>query len=218
MDWKEYWKKDVNNYEKVAKFYRRNLFALEGKIYSEKYFKDKGIFVECGSGTSECSIEIQKKQRRGIAIDLRREPLENIDASIIENKVQGTIFKLPFRNDTVDGIWNFGVMEHFKEDDLNLILKEFNRILKNDGIMILFWPWVYSPLTMCLSSRQFIGKTLSRLKCDVKFRTIYPSAFTMFEDKNYIRSILENCGFLKSEFKLSPYGIFTHYVVIASKE
>lgn len=215
INWKEYWNKNISSYGSVAKFYRRNLFALEGKIYSEKFFPEKGVFIECGSGTSECSIKIAKKRRHGIAFDLCREPLKNIHAPIIENGVQGTIYKLPFKDNTIDGIWNFGVMEHFKEDDLNFILREFNRILKSGGRIILFWPWAYSPLSLSFSLREFVKRILS--KFGIRLPEVYPDVFMLFSSKNDIQFILENCGFSQNEFRLSPYGIFTHYVVIASK-
>lgn len=215
--WKDYWNKDISFYERIARFFRRNFFALEGKIYTEKYFQEDGIFIECGSGTSECSTKIPEKERLGIAIDICKQPLEMISAPIMSHKVQGTIFSLPFRNNTIDGIWNFGVMEHFKENELEMILKEFSRVLKNNRNIILFWPWIYSPLSLSFTARIFIRKIIS--KKYIKVYDTYPNAFILITDKNkyLIVTILKRCGFRDIEFKLSPYGIFTHYVIIASK-
>lgn len=215
LSWKSYYKNNDNYYNKISRLYRKIFFASEGKIYTDKHFLEEGFFVECGSGTSECSVMIQKKKRYGIAVDIRVEPLRRVHAPIMESLVQGTIFNLPFKDGTVNGIWNFGVMEHFKENDLKLILKEFNRTLSDDGKIVLFWPWAYSPLSLFFILRGCANIVIS--KFGGKLPRIYPDAFTVFKNKSAIKNILKDSGFSNSEFELSPYGLFVHYVVIASK-
>ena len=52
--------------------------------------------------------------------------------------IQGSVFKTNFENKKFDGIYNLGVMEHFNLQDIEN-LNEFNRILKDDGKIILFF-------------------------------------------------------------------------------
>ena len=53
----------------------------------------------------------------------------------------GNIFNLKkSKQKNFDGIYNLGVMEHFLEDDILKILNEFNKVLKINGKIILFWP------------------------------------------------------------------------------
>jgi SAM-dependent methyltransferase len=55
-------------------------------------------------------------------------------------KLCGDIFRLPFRSESVDGIWNVGVMEHFLHQQIDEILTGFNGALRPGGRVVLLWP------------------------------------------------------------------------------
>lgn len=145
--WDEYW--DVKNplYKSLSKIYRKYIMAPTVKKYYDGYFPNKGIFLEAGSGTSEISMTVSKKKRIFISLDINEKVLKFIKNPKTDFKIKGDILKLPFRSNTIDGIFNAGVMEHFNLKELEIILKEFERVLKYDGYIILFWPWEYSITT-----------------------------------------------------------------------
>lgn len=45
------------------------------------------------------------------------------------------IAHLEFENNSFDGVWCCAVLSHFKKEDIPLALSEFNRVLKNNGIL-----------------------------------------------------------------------------------
>jgi SAM-dependent methyltransferase len=63
--------------------------------------------------------------------------------SVFQAGVLSDIRNLPFRDQSLDGLWNLGVMEHFSADDQLLILREFQRVLKPGARMLLWWPPPY---------------------------------------------------------------------------
>ena len=54
--------------------------------------------------------------------------------------LHGSIFEIPLPDGAVDGVYNLGVMEHFTEDEIGRILREFHRVLRRRGRVLVFWP------------------------------------------------------------------------------
>jgi len=48
------------------------------------------------------------------------------------------IRNLPFEDNFFDGVYNLGVMEHYSEKEIEEILAEMKRVLKDEGKMIIF--------------------------------------------------------------------------------
>ena len=48
-----------------------------------------------------------------------------------------SIKNLPFDANSFDGIYNLGVMEHFHKDEIMVIAREFQRVLKPGGRLLL---------------------------------------------------------------------------------
>ncbi len=127
------------------------MFARTVRYFIDAYFPPSGIFVEAGSGTSETSIRIDKRggQRRLVAVDIVRQVLHR-SAPVMDARICGDIFHLPFRQASLDGIWNVGVMEHFTHPRIDEILREFHRTLRHGGRVIILWPGVDSIPQRCL--------------------------------------------------------------------
>jgi ubiquinone/menaquinone biosynthesis C-methylase UbiE len=210
--WDEYWvkKKGIRGlfFEKLVSFYRRFLIATQVRIYADQYFSQKGIFLELGSGTCESSSKISKQNRLFGAVDLSANALLKARRiTIIDFCIQADIFKLPFKDASIDGIWNVGVMEHFNRDELTKVLKEFNRVLKKNGCCILFWPWIIAPShTIFGLYEKFLGLMGIRKK-------VFPEPASMFKSSKTVAELLKRAGFKKVKFHL-PFFDFTHVAVV----
>ena len=53
-------------------------------------------------------------------------------------------FPYPFENESIDKIYLRHVIEHFAFENINFIMNECNRILKNDGLLVITVPHVFS--------------------------------------------------------------------------
>jgi SAM-dependent methyltransferase len=100
--------------------------------------------------------------------------------------IRATIFATPFRSDSIDGIWNLGVMEHFSESEIQRSLQEFRRVLKPDGVIILFWPaeknlsrWILGPIESFVTGWR-----------RAKF-TFFPGEITRLKSKHQAQLFLE---------------------------
>jgi len=98
----------------------------------------KGIFLEMGSGYGFVGEELAKNGWLFIAADFSLNALKCL-RSRLENRgiknfllVHCDIRALPFSDDSIDGVYGGGVIEHFRDPEA--ILKDTHRILKSRGI------------------------------------------------------------------------------------
>ena len=143
QDWTSHWSSDNQRTfaQRFFSFYRKSVFARTVAHFVNGYFPESGVFLEAGSGTSETSHLINKHggNRVLIAADIIVPVLHDCDP-IMDLRAGADIFRLPFRTNSIDGIWNVGVMEHFLHDQIDRIMAEFHRVLKPGGVVILLWP------------------------------------------------------------------------------
>lgn len=201
--WDEHWStKNIrqNFFGRLATFYRKNLICKLVSYYNNKHFPKQGLFLETGSGTAESSIGFLKEKRIFIACDISRHPLLRITNGIIDVRVQADIFKLPFRDNVLDGIYNIGVMEHFSFQENIILIKEFKRILKPCSIIILYWPWKYCWVELVS-----------------KIKPLFPKSPSMFGDFD-ISSLIETIRDLEIlAIGHSIKDIYIHKIVILRK-
>jgi SAM-dependent methyltransferase len=168
------------------------VFARAVAYFVDHYLEPQGVLVEAGSGTSETSMLIEKRgeERTLVAVDLIRPVLERCH-NIMDVRLCGDIFSLPFQDDSIDGIWNVGVMEHFEDDCIDAILREFRRVLKPHHRAVLLWPATFSiPQRMLRVVEWFINLRRS----SGKFR-FHPDEISQLRSAGHGRSILARNGF-----------------------
>jgi SAM-dependent methyltransferase len=146
QDWSAHWSEDKQESlaQRFFSFYRKAVFARTVRFFLHRYFPPQGLFVEAGSGTSETSMLVDKREGRVlVALDLILPVLTRCHP-VMDLRTRGDIFRLPFHDNSIDGIWNVGVMEHFTHDRIDQILREFKRVLRPGGRVILLWPAKFS--------------------------------------------------------------------------
>ena len=195
QDWLKHWSGDFQETfsQRFFSFYRKAVFARTVGHFVNRYFAGSGIFVEAGAGTSETSCRIAKSggARCLVALDLVREVLERTDP-IMDVRICGDIFAMPFASDSVDGVWNVGVMEHFVHTDIDLILGEFHRVIRPGGRVVLLWPAIFSvPQRMLRVVEFFINL---RRKGEDRFR-FHPDEISQIRSIQEGRDVLARNGF-----------------------
>ena len=141
-EWDLHWARQKQSiFGSLCSIYRRQVRSRSVAFYFERYFPRSGTFAECGSGSSETSSRVRLYDRRLIAVDYSREALTRAARMPqISECVLADVRELPFAPNSLDGIWNLGVMEHFVHDEQIMILKSFREILKPGGKVLLWWP------------------------------------------------------------------------------
>lgn len=220
--WENYWRKNLKF--KILEFIRKTIISREVYFYANSYLPKEGIILECGSGAGESSIYLKNNRRVLIATDISLSALQLArEKNIYKYLVLSDIRKLPFKNESISGIYNIGVMEHFPEEDLKKILKGFKDVLNKNGKAVLFWPYALGPFvlfhtiftTIILLPFYFFHKKLYSI-LDRKVHSVFPEGHWLFFRPSRTKRLLNLCGFTKIKFKLSLF-FFSHCIVYLEK-
>lgn len=107
-----------------------------------KYGISSGKIIDLGSGAGHLSIEISKSggDYDIFAIDISREMTEKAISNIGKikriNCVIADLHNIPFPDDSFDVAVSFASLHHW--NDPASILKEVNRVVKNNGMVIIY--------------------------------------------------------------------------------
>ena len=122
-----------------------------------------------------------------------------------------SIFETDFENDSFDGIYNLGVMEHFTQPEIINILIEMKRILKKDGKILLFWPHQYGTSVIFLKIIKKLYKTLG------KSISFHPKEVSLMKNKEMISNICENTGLELCDYNFNTRDLFVQTVICLKK-
>lgn len=216
QDWDNYWLAQNNDsfFSKFCTFHRKYVISFMVRNIVERYFPREGIFIECGSGSTESSSRIIHHQRKFIALDISVTALQRGRViGFADHFLCGNIFHLPLKNDSVDGIWNLGVMEHFHEKEIVALLNEFYRIAKKGSYVVLFWPPVFGSTQMVLNSVEAVYNRISRSK-KIQF---FPDEVSVLRSRKHAEQIVSQTPFRLQKTHFSPRDVYTYYTVVLQK-
>jgi ubiquinone/menaquinone biosynthesis C-methylase UbiE len=217
--WNDYWsaKKKKNPrilYDTISEFYRKFLIRPALNYFIKKYFKPGATILHAGCGSGQVDADI----RHYVSItglDLSPNALEiyNRENGGICKSLHGSIFSIPLQAQSVDGIYNLGVMEHFSEDEIGQILLEFKRVLKPQGRMVIFWPPEFGLSVIFFKVLKVLFKVVTFK--DVKF---HPDEICRVQSKKHVRQIFEKSGFNVLDYYFGLRDFFTYSVIVVEKE
>ena len=155
-------------------------FQLELKHLIDSMYRDHAKIIEVGSFTGLTSFLIDDRFDKTL-LDLNKPALE-LSEKLFQtvqkngNFVAGDMFSMPFSDNSFDIVFNSGVLEHFDYQERVDALKEYGRILKPDGTMIVAFPNHF-----CLPYR------LGYLYQNWAKQWQYPQEFKLYDMRNEIR-------------------------------
>lgn len=218
QNWDEYWSRASNKqthaaYSIIASFYRKFIIrpSLTKFIKSNFIEGAKVLHAGCGSGQVDESIASY--------IDIT--PLDLSEGALAlykkynpeaKNLTHASIFEIPAKDNSFDGIYNLGVMEHFNEQDIQKILKEFGRVLKPGGTVILFWPPKFGLSVLFLKSvHYFLNKILG------KNIYLHPEELTHINSRSHAQNILKAADIQMVDYAFDISDLLTHAIIVGKK-
>jgi SAM-dependent methyltransferase len=198
-EWERHWAQLTDSLKgRLFSLYRRQVRSRSVARTLQRLFPTSGVFAECGCGSGETGSRLHTRTGQTcLAVDFSWHALRQaLNQPCLAGGVQADIRDLPFRDDSLDGIWNLGVMEHFELDEQRVILREFRRVLKPGAFVALWWPppWGLDYLLLRPFGDLFPGEPgrVSRATA---------------------RSQLESAGFRNVSVSVAPSDAFTELLV-----
>jgi len=218
QDWNQYWaRKDAKQvhatYDTIASFYRNFIILPSLNKCVRENFDVDSVLLHAGCGGGQVDRDICNQQKV-IALDISGTALELYGRlnGRVTRLVHGSIFAIPLENESVDGIYNLGVMEHFSEAEIQKILLEFYRVLKPGGKIMLFWPPRLGLSVLVLKFAHFVFNDV--LKKKIK---LHPDEITHIKSKAHAQHILQKAQFKLLKYDFNIKDVFTHAIVVGVK-
>lgn len=218
--WEEYWEGDALRgkrflYDLVASFYRRFLIKPTFNYFIRKYFKRGSNILHAGCGGGEVDMDMIRYVRI-TALDFSQNALKKYQERNGKNGrvVLGDVRSLPFKGASFDGVYNLGVMEHFKKNEILKILKEFNRVLKPRGRLIIFWPPEFGLSVVFFKSLVYIYKKILGRKRVV----FHPPEISRLRSERQAKQIFNDSGLEVIEYYFGVRDLFTYCVIVAKRK
>lgn len=217
QDWNQYWQAGSHRgkwlYDLIAAFYRRAIIRPAVNYFLGANFSSGSRVLHAGCGSGMVDVDMAKRMKI-TALDISPVGLSDYarhhgnDVALLA----GSIFNIPCEDESFDGIFNLGVMEHFTIDELACILREFNRVLKTGSRMVLFWPPAWGLSVNVLKAVHFVLHNILKSKIE-----LHPPEYTHVRSRNETEAWLVEAGFELRDFYFGPRDFFTHQIVVAEK-
>lgn len=214
--WERHWKsldRESALFGRLASLVRKLLLRRAVRHYAEAWFPAEGVFVDAGCGTGQASAAIPARGRRLVGFDFSLLALEDArKEDLYRSRIGGDIRSLPFKDGSVTGLWNLGVMEHFPQPEGIAILREFRRVLMPGGAAILFWPPE-------LGSSRWLLAPIEWVKTRLRGRTFrfFPDEVNRLRSRRHAREMLEAAGLEPAALDFSLRDGLIHLIVVARR-
>lgn len=216
IEWDYYWTIKQTflhrGYDNIAGYYRECIIKPHLEKYVARYFAKNSLILHAGCGGGQVEEEIADSYTI-VGMDISLNAIALYKKYHTDPKlILGDITKIGIKPGSIDGIYNLGVMEHFNDDEINTILLEFRRILKKNGIIILFWPPEYGSTVIFFKIVHFFLNSV--LRRNIYFQPPEPSRI---RSKMWVESILKKSGFAIEEISFGIEDFYTNMVVVIKK-
>lgn len=136
----------VETWDKVAETYKSEIDDIDIEIsdyilnfFNENKLNSTNSIIELGCGSGHISLKIKESGIENVSLlDFSNVALEKAKLIFNKNKanfINGDLLKLNFK-DKYDVCWNSGVLEHFNDEEIELILKNIYNITNKYFICI----------------------------------------------------------------------------------
>lgn len=218
-EWDSYWEQQssvTKTYGKIASIYRKFIIPRSLIKTLNSKLDANSRLLHAGAGGGEVDVALATSWNV-YSIDYSfRATIQHREAhhknGIKDLVAQADIFNLPFSNNTFDAVFNLGVMEHFSDAEIVNALKEFRRVTRVGGVIILYWPPIWGLSVIVLRSVKFILQLERR-----KQISLYPPEINLVKSRRRCAHWISEADLDLEQFSFGIGDFFTHQIVIARK-
>lgn len=151
--WDEFWERQNESKDIIPALIRwgRRYFSLIYVKFVRRHYEGTSI-LETGSGSGESTLQLARENSNimnVILLDFAHQSMRVArkkaqEFGVNANLIIGDIHFLPLRHESLEFVWNLGLLEHF-EDPIPLV-KEMIRVTRTGGKVAGVVPYKYAPI------------------------------------------------------------------------
>jgi dolichol-phosphate mannosyltransferase len=200
-------------YDLIAGIYRRMIIKRNLERAILRTFPPGATLLHAGCGSGQVDTDLQTRMRI-TALDISPGALflyarNNPAAADVKH---GSIFQLPFPDSSLDGIYNLGVMEHFTPAQIAEILREFRRVLRPEGKIVLFWPHARATSVFVLRAVHLVLRHLMK-----SAKQLHPPELTHMRSRRHAQALLDEAGFEVVDYRFGLSDCFVQAIIVGGK-
>ena len=217
QNWNEYWDqksaKTSAVYDLVAALYRNAVIKRQLEKTIRREFEPGSRLLHAGCGGGPVDVNLHERARI-TAVDISPSALDLYRRSNpgAEEVRHADILNLPFANETFDGAYNLGVVEHFDREQLRRALSELRRVLKPKGKLVVFWPHAHGTSVMALGAAHWLLNDV--LQQNIR---LHPAEVSLVHSPREATEILATGGFDLTSYTFGPKDLFVQATVVGTR-
>jgi dolichol-phosphate mannosyltransferase len=215
--WDSYWemKNEISAaiYDLVAWAYRTVIIRPRLERYVRKHFRPGSEIVHAGCGSGQVDQKLQQEMKLtglDISIPALRLYARNNPHSV--NLVHGSILDLPLPDESADGLYTLGVVEHFDAASIQRILDETRRVVRPGGKTIIFWPHRRATSVAVLRLVHWFRKRLLKRE-----QPLHAPEISLLPSKTHALQALREAGFEPVDYYFGFADFWVQAVVVGQK-
>ncbi len=218
QNWNEYWDKKKRGtsvvYDVIATIYRNTIIKPQLNRFIRKHFPKGSQLLHAGCGSAQVDRDIQHEMLitevdiSVSALNLCRK--SNPRAFRVE---QADIMNLPFPDNSFDGAYNLGVLEHFTRDEARKIFAQLGRVVKPGGKLVILWPHARATSVLVLNTAHWIINRVLRQNI-----RLHPAEVSLFRSREEVKPLFEEAGFHLVDFYFGMRDMYVQAVLVAQKQ
>lgn len=131
----------ISQYDEIAEEYAKKIVDKDSKLVLEIFRKnvvEGATVLDAGSAAGRDTNILSQNGYKVTGIDLSIKLLEIANRTYPELHFEsGDVRKLEFPVESFDAIWSLAVLHHLEKEDVQKALKEFYRVLKPNGAVMI---------------------------------------------------------------------------------
>ena len=215
--WDDYWKAKSDSkgvlYDLIASAYRTCVIRrrLNWAIASQFPRGSRLLHAGCGGGQVDGDIpRFVDLTAADISVPALQLYLRNNPK--VSRVVHASILDLPFPAGSFDGVYNLGVMEHFTREEIEKILREFHRVLKPQGRIVLFWPHARASSVKVLGAAHWVLNDV--LHKNVR---LHAPEVSLMQSRRQAADLLKAGGFDLAEYRFGIQDFYVQAILVGRK-
>ena len=214
--WDLYWSNTISEnrlYTVLATIYRKLIIAPRLAAIVRRTFPPRSKLLHAGCGSGQVDVRFQSEMEI-TAVDSSLQALKMYVRTVraARSVRHASIKNLPFEANSFDGIYNLGVMEHFRKDEIIVIAQEFERVLKPGGHLVFFWPHTRATSVAVLG----LWREL-RAKRGRTHAPLHPPEVSLLRSREWIEKLLGQAGFALESYQFDWRDLWVQAIVTARR-